>query len=83
MLLVNQPGLESWPITGATNILIYKEQDKNDEARELLRFLDWCYKYGDNMAIDLNYVPIPDNVVRMVQELWSKEVEYQGQKLWK
>jgi len=83
IVLTDQPGAESWPITGATFILIHKEQSKKDVASEALKFFDWCYKYGDKTAIDLNYVPIPDNVVKLVQEVWTKDVTCMGVKLWK
>ncbi|MBU1627079.1 phosphate ABC transporter substrate-binding protein PstS, partial [bacterium] len=83
MLLTNQPGNESWPITGATYILIYKEQEKKDIALELLKYFDWCYKHGDKIATDLHYVPMPDNVVKMVQDDWSKEIKCKGEILWK
>ncbi len=42
----------------------------------MLKFFDWCYKHGDNIAEELHYVPIPDSVVAMIQETWSKEVMF-------
>jgi len=75
VMLTDQPGEASWPITGATFILVYKKQDKPDTAREVLKFFDWAYKNGDKMAEDLHYVPMPDNVVKVIQQTWAKEIK--------
>ena len=61
-MLTNQPGKESWPITGATFILMHKAQDKPAQAATTLKFFDWAYKNGDKTADDLDYVPMPDRV---------------------
>ena len=63
LILTDQPGKQSWPITGATFILMHKVQDKPENAREVLKFFDWAYKNGDKMADELDYVPMPDPVV--------------------
>src|SRR5262249_15121104 len=64
LLLTNQPGADSWPITGATFILMHKHQAKPDTAREVLSFFDWAYKSGGQAAEQLDYVPMPAGVVR-------------------
>jgi phosphate transport system substrate-binding protein len=75
LLLTNQPGDKSWPITGATFILVYKNQDKPETGAEVLKFFDWAYANGDDMAMQLDYIPMPDNVVKLVHDLWSKEIK--------
>ncbi|MFZ0694178.1 MAG: phosphate ABC transporter substrate-binding protein PstS [Alphaproteobacteria bacterium] len=75
LLLTNQPGDKSWPITGATFILMYKSQDKPDVAAEVLKFFNWSYLNGGDMAAQLDYVPMPKNVVELVRGLWTKEIK--------
>jgi len=75
MVLTDQPGANSWPITGATFILIYRKQDKPDVGREVLTFFDWSYHHGGEMAQQLDYVPMPENVIKLVESTWSKDVK--------
>ena len=72
LLLTDQSGKESWPITGATFILMHKKQDKPENALIALKFFDWAYEGGDKLAIDLDYVPMPDSVVKLVKAEWKK-----------
>ena len=72
LLLTDQIGKDSWPITGATFILMHKKQDKPENALIALKFFDWAYADGDKMAIDLDYVPMPDSVVKLVKSEWKK-----------
>jgi len=74
VLLTDEPGAESWPITGATFIIVYKKQDKADIGKQVLDFFSWAYKNGDEMADQLHYIPMPDKVVNLVQNVWKKEV---------
>jgi phosphate transport system substrate-binding protein len=74
LLLTDQPGARSWPMTGATFILMHVRQDKPENGREVLRFFDWAYANGDQMAAELDYVPMPDAVVRMIQSEWKAKV---------
>jgi phosphate transport system substrate-binding protein len=71
-ILTDQPGKDSWPITGATFILMHKLQDKVENARTALQFFDWAYESGDKMALDLDYIPLPDSVVKLVKAEWKK-----------
>ena len=71
-ILTEQPGKDSWPITGATFILMHKKQDKPENAVVALKFFDWAYENGDKMALDLDYIPMPDNVVKLVKAEWKK-----------
>jgi phosphate transport system substrate-binding protein len=83
-ILVNQPGKDSWPIVGATFILIYKAQDNAAAGEQVLKFFDWAYSHGDQMAADLDYVPLPDNVTDMIRKAWKAQVkDAHGKALWK
>ncbi len=75
LMLTDQPGAKSWPITGATFILVYKKQDKPETAREVLKFFDWAYHNGGKMAESLDYVPMPASVVKLVEETWKNQVK--------
>ncbi|HXH72183.1 MAG TPA: phosphate ABC transporter substrate-binding protein PstS [Mariprofundaceae bacterium] len=84
MVLTDQPGAKSWPITGASFILMYKSQDNAEQAREVLKFLNWSYENGGKAAEDLDYVPMPKSVVDMVEKTWSKEMkDTHGKSVWK
>jgi phosphate transport system substrate-binding protein len=78
LLLDNQPGEKSWPIVGATYILMPKDQADAAKAGAILKYFDWCYQHGSEMAEKLHYVPLPNNVVDMVKETWAKEVKVGG-----
>ena len=71
-ILTQQPGKDSWPITGATFILMQKVQDKPAQATAALKFFDWAYKNGDKTADDLDYVPMPDTVKSAVEKAWGE-----------
>ncbi|MCX7138817.1 MAG: substrate-binding domain-containing protein, partial [Proteobacteria bacterium] len=72
LMLTDQPGKESWPLTGATFILMHKKQDKPENGAIALKFFNWAYESGDELALDLDYVPMPDTVVKQVQAEWKK-----------
>ena len=78
MVLTDQPGASSWPITGATFILMHKSQAKPDVAKAVLSFFDWSYVNGDDMAAKLDYVPMPDSVVKLVEQTWANEIKAAG-----
>jgi len=65
MVLTDQPGANSWPITGASFILMYKTQNNPAQAREVLKFFDWSYSNGGKMAESLDYVPMPAAVCHL------------------
>jgi len=82
-ILTNMPGKESWPITGATFILVYKAPEKPQQTAEVLKFFDWAYANGDKLAADLDYVPLPDTVVKQVQAAWTTNIkDSAGKGLW-
>jgi phosphate transport system substrate-binding protein len=71
-VLTNQAGKDSWPITGATFILMHKVQDKPENGSAALKFFDWAYKNGDKTADDLDYVPMPDKVKDVIRKSWGQ-----------
>jgi phosphate transport system substrate-binding protein len=81
-LLVHQPGMQTWPITGATFALIYKRQQSRPTAIEMLRFFDWSYRVGAKLADDLQYVPMPKDVVQMIESAWAEVTDAHGQAAW-
>ncbi len=82
VVLTDQTGDESWPITGASFILIHKDQNDAAKAKAMLKFFDWCFRHGGEMAEKLDYVPIPMSVVEMVEGTWAKDVKAEGQPVW-
>ena len=74
VLLTNQPGKDSWPITGATFILMHKQQADAQKAKQVIDFFDWAYRNGDQLADQLHYVPMPDKVTGAVEQMWKKEI---------
>ncbi len=84
MVLTNQPGAKSWPITGASFILLYKTQAHPAQAREVLKFYNWSYNNGARAAEKLDYVPMPKKVANMVRATWSKVLkDKRGHAIWK
>ncbi len=74
-ILSDQPGDKSWPMTAATFILMYKQPANVDASNSALKFFKWAYDKGDKMAADLDYIPMPDNVVAMVEKMWSSDIQ--------
>jgi len=75
VILTDQPGAASWPIAGATFILIHKQPQDPAAAAEALRFFAWAYAKGGKMAEDLDYVPMPQNVVAAIQKVWATQIK--------
>jgi phosphate transport system substrate-binding protein len=83
-ILTNQPGADSWPITGASFILLHKEQANPAKAMEVLKFFDWSFKNGDKMASELDYVSMPESVVSLIEESWKTHLKGpDGGMIWK
>ena len=74
LLLLDQPGANAWPITGATFILVYKNQVNADRGAAVLKFFDWAYKGGDAAASNLDYVPLPAPVKAIMRKQWAANV---------
>jgi len=82
-ILTDEPGKNSWPITGATFILMHKTQADGDKAKQVLKFFSWAYENGDNMALELDYIPMPDDVVKLVQAAWKSQIkDASGKAIW-
>ena len=75
LVLTDQAGKSSWPMTGASFILMHKQQEKADIAKEVLKFFDWAFQNGDAMASELDYVPMPDNVVALIKAAWKQQIK--------
>jgi len=75
VILANQPGAESWPMTAATFILIHKQPDDAAAATEALKFFAWAYAKGDKMAEELDYVPMPKKVVAEIEKVWASQIK--------
>ncbi|WBO23425.1 phosphate ABC transporter substrate-binding protein PstS [Sphingomonas abietis] len=78
LLLLDQPGANSWPITSATFILVYKNQDNAAAGNQVLKFFDWAYKNGDPAAASLDYVPLPLSVKNLIRKQWIANVTSGG-----
>jgi phosphate transport system substrate-binding protein len=83
MVLTDQPGKDSWPITGATFILVRRNQRDPGRAAAMFRFFDWSYRHGSDMAVKLNYVPIPGKVYALVEKMWKTQIKAGGKPVWK
>jgi phosphate transport system substrate-binding protein len=75
VLLTDQPGDQSWPIAGATFILIHKKPPDPAAASEALKFFSWAYAHGGEMAAALDYVPLPESVVGAVEKMWASNIK--------
>jgi phosphate transport system substrate-binding protein len=83
-ILTNEPGKDSWPITGATFILVYKTAEKVDTATEVLKFFDWAFANGDKLASDLDYVSLPASLKTQIRDAWKAQIkDTSGKALWK
>ncbi|MHB9100738.1 MAG: phosphate ABC transporter substrate-binding protein PstS [Sulfuricella sp.] len=82
-ILTDEPGKQSWPITGATFILMHKVQSKPENAAEVLKFFDWAYTNGGKMALEMDYIPMPDSVVKLVKGAWKAQIkDASGKAIW-
>lgn len=71
--IVNQPGANAYPVTTASFILMYKAPSNKAESAEVLKFFDWAFKNGKNLALELDYVPLPDVLTKQIRErVWSQ-----------
>lgn len=75
VILANQPGDNSWPMTAATWILIHKQPQDAAATKDALKFFAWSYKNGAKMADELHYVPMPANVIADIEKTWAAEIK--------
>jgi phosphate transport system substrate-binding protein len=77
-ILTNQPGAASWPISGATFIMMQKSQDKPQNATATLNFFNWAIMQGDKTAADLDYVPMPESSKAAIRRAWGEIKDTSG-----
>lgn len=77
-ILTDEPEKDAWPITSATFILMHKQQDKPAQGAEALKFFEWAYKNGGKTAQDMDYVPLPDATVKMINAAWGQIKDASG-----
>ena len=75
LILTNQPGEKSWPITGASFILVYSSPPDPAATGAALKFFDWAFKNGAKMAAELDYVPLPDSLANQIRNTWKTQVK--------
>lgn len=83
VVLTNEAGADSWPVTAASFILIHKTQDKPENGKAVLTFFDWAFENGKEMAAELDYVPLPAEVTDQIEKLWADEIKAaDGSAIW-
>jgi phosphate transport system substrate-binding protein len=75
LILTNQPGEKSWPITGASFILLYSNPPDPAATASALKFFDWAFKNGAKMAAELDYVPLPASLVSQIRSTWKTQIK--------
>ncbi len=83
LVLTNQPGKATWPITGASFILMYKAQADAAKGKEVLKFFNWAFKNGGAMATELDYVALPPSVTKLIEGNWTAQIkDASGKAVW-
>lgn len=83
-ILTNEEGADSWPISGATFILMHTVQDKPESATAVLKFFDWAYAHGDKLAAELDYITLPASVKTLIHDAWKNQIkDTTGKAIWK
>ena len=75
IILSDQAGEQSWPITAATFILMHKQPTDKAAAAEAIKFFTWAFEKGDKAAEELDYIPMPDSVVNLIKKTWSADIK--------
>jgi phosphate transport system substrate-binding protein len=75
VILTDQPGDKSWPITASTFILMHKDATDKAASQEAIKFFKWAFAKGDKMAEELDYIPMPDGVVKLIEQTWTSEIK--------
>ncbi|CCD88832.1 Phosphate-binding protein pstS precursor (PBP) [Bradyrhizobium sp. ORS 285] len=75
VILANQQGDKSWPMTAATFILMHKEPTDKAASAEAIKFFKWSFEKGGKMAEELDYIPMPDSVVKLIEKTWSADIK--------
>jgi phosphate transport system substrate-binding protein len=83
VILTNQAGKKSWPITGATFVLVHKVQADAARAKDMLKFFDWAYSHGGAAATAIDYVPMPLDVAKVIESAWKANLkDASGKAIW-
>jgi phosphate transport system substrate-binding protein len=75
VILTDQPGEQSWPVTASTFILMHKDATDKAASQEAIKFFKWSFEKGGKMAEELDYIPMPDSVVKLIEKTWSAEIK--------
>jgi phosphate transport system substrate-binding protein len=75
LILTDQPGDKSWPIVASTFILMHKDGTDKAASQEAIKFFKYAFAKGDKMAEELDYIPMPDSVVKLIEKTWSSEIK--------
>jgi phosphate transport system substrate-binding protein len=83
VILTDQEGNDSWPITGATFILMRSSQAKPEHGKAVLQFFAWAFDNGKEMAMQLDYVPLPEKAVKLIKTMWQEKIkDTSGKSIW-
>lgn len=84
VILTEEAGAETWPVTSASFILVHKKQDKPENARAVLEFFNWAFENGAEQAAELDYVAMPAEVTSEIKNIWAAEIkDTDGNAIWK
>jgi phosphate transport system substrate-binding protein len=75
LILTDQPGEKSWPIVASTFILMHKDGADKAASGEAVKFFKWAFANGGKMAEELDYIPMPDPVVKLIEKTWSADIK--------
>jgi phosphate transport system substrate-binding protein len=75
VILTDQPGAQSWPITASTFILMHREPADKAASAEAIKFFKWAFENGSKMAEELDYIPMPEPVVKLIEKTWSADIK--------
>ncbi len=71
--IVNQPNPNAWPVSSASFIIMYKNPKDKEQSADVIKFFDWAFKNGKNLALELDYVPLPDTLTNQIrQRVWTQ-----------
>jgi phosphate transport system substrate-binding protein len=75
LILTDQPGDKSWPIVASTFILMHKDATDKASSQEAIKFFKFAFEKGTKMAEDLDYIPMPESVIKLIEKTWSAEIK--------
>jgi phosphate transport system substrate-binding protein len=75
LILTDQPGEKSWPIMASTFVLMHKDSADKAASGEAVKFFKWAFANGGKMAEELDYIPMPDSVIKLIEKTWSSDIK--------